>query len=480
MVFSSLFFLIFFLPVFIIIYNLLPRKANIKNVFILLASIFFYSWGGPRFIFAILLVTLIDFFLVNQIQKAQIRSRRKLFLMLSLFLKIGLLLYFKYFNFFIDNFNELIHLFSGGTTITIAKVLLPIGISFFTFESITYTMDVYRGEKKPLKYFWEYQLYILMFPTLIAGPIIRYQTIADQIKNHTDHENANNKLMGFIQFVIGLSKKVLIANALGAQADLIFVMEPAQMDTTIAWIGAIAYTFQIYFDFSGYSDMAIGIGRIMGFKFTENFNNPYIATSITDFWRRWHITLSTWLRDYIFTPLALKFRNIGNKGVFLSVMITFVLCGFWHGAAWSFVFWGFYQGVFLVLERGFLLKLKKKIGRYPNIIITFLIVIIGWVFFRSENLEKAFQFIRKMFAFEFGHDKYLITNNDFDYIIVIAVFFSFWTLNKWVKLFHDKFYYSELNRLQLFLSTLVSIFFYFLCITYVSGSTFNPFIYFKF
>jgi alginate O-acetyltransferase complex protein AlgI len=480
MVFSSLFFLIFFLPVFIIIYNLLPKKGNTKNIFILLASIFFYSWGGPKFIFAILFVTLVDFVLVNQMFKSETPSRKKLFFFLSLSLKIGLLLYFKYFNFFIDNFNVLFHLFGADTTITIAKVFLPIGISFYTFESITYTVDVYRGEKKPLKYFWEYQLYILMFPTLIAGPIIRYQTISDQIKNHTDNETLNNKLMGFIQFVIGLSKKVLIANALGTQADAIFALEPSQIDTTGAWIGAIAYTFQIYFDFSGYSDMAIGLGRIMGFKFTENFNNPYIATSITDFWRRWHITLSTWLRDYIFMPLSLSFRNSGNKGVFLSVLITFVLCGFWHGAAWNFVFWGFYQGVFLVLERVFLLKLKKRIGLYPNIIFTFLIVIVGWVFFRSENLQKAFQFVKKMFAFEFGHDKYLITNNDFDYMIVIAIFFSFWTLNKRAKALHDKFYYSELNNMQLFVFTSVSIVLYFLCSAFVSGSTFNPFIYFKF
>ena len=304
MVFSSLVFLVYFLPLFLIVYNFLPKSRNLKNIFILIASILFYSWGGPKFIFLILAVTLLDFFLVSQIEQQRvIKKRSRLFLVLSVSLNLSVLFYFKYLNFFISNLNAVDALL-GANAIRLAKIVLPIGISFYTFESITYAVDVYRNVHKPLKNFWEYQLYIIFFPKLIAGPIVRYHDISDQISGHIEHETVNNKLHGFIQFCIGLAKKVLIANVMGSQADSIMNMDVHNINTVAAWTGALAYTFQIYFDFSGYSDMAIGISRILGFRLPENFNNPYTATSITDFWRRWHMTLGAWMRNYLYIPLG--------------------------------------------------------------------------------------------------------------------------------------------------------------------------------
>ncbi len=477
MVFSSSYFLTIFLPLFVIIYSLLPKKTGIKNFFILGSSIFFYSWGGPQFIFIILAATFLDFWFVKFMHNATTKRNKILLFILSLSVNLGLLLYFKYCNFFIDNLNALTHIF-GLPAIEIAKILLPIGISFYTFESITYAVDVYRGVHKPLDNFWEYQLYILLFPKLIAGPIVRYIDISDQIKDHVNNETSDNKLSGFIQFCIGLSKKVLIANTMGAQADAIFGLDTASLNTTAAWIGAIAYTFQIYFDFSGYSDMAIGLGKFMGFKLPENFNSPYTASSITEFWRRWHITLGAWMKNYLYIPLG------GNKGnairTYINLGIVFFVSGLWHGASWNFVFWGVYHGVFLILERSFLLKILNKAGKITGIIYCFIVVVVGWVFFRLENIGNAFNYVKTMFAFNFDPGKNIVTLNDFDYVVFAAILFSFITLSKRIKPLHDRIFYGVLKQHEYILFTLAGIFVYLVCVMYVSASTFNPFIYFRF
>jgi alginate O-acetyltransferase complex protein AlgI len=478
MVFSSLTFLVYFLPIFLIIYNLLPKSVNLKNIFILISSILFYSWGGPKFIFVILGVTLLDFLLVSQIEKFRdIKNKKRLFLILSVSLNLGLLFYFKYFNFFIDNLNAVGGLL-GSNTIHVAKILLPIGISFYTFESITYSVDVYRNVHKPLSNFWEYQLYIIFFPKLIAGPIVRYHDMSDQITGHVANENAHDKLQGFIQFCIGLGKKVLIANVMGSQADAIMNMDAATINTTAAWIGAIAYTFQIYFDFSGYSDMAIGISRTMGFKLPENFNNPYTATSITDFWRRWHITLGAWMRNYLYIPLG--GNRVSNSRLYLNLAIVFIASGLWHGASWNFILWGAFHGLFLILDRIFLLNILNKIGRIPSIIITFFIVVVGWVIFRIEDIHKLKVYLQRMFAFDFDAQTSIVTKTDFNIIVWVAVFFSFFTLIPKVKPLHDGIFYAKLNKTQVFAFSAISVVLYFFCITYVAGSSFNPFIYFRF
>lgn len=303
MVFSSVVFLLYFLPLFLLIYYL--SHAKYKNAVILIGSIFFYAWGAPKFIFVILFTTLLDFYLVRWMDNIQHETKRKLLLLLSVSVNLGLLVYFKYSNFFIENVNAALSVF-GDKQIHWTKLILPIGISFYTFETITYVVDVYRRLHKPLTKFWDYQLYIILFPKLIAGPIIRYHELADQIKDRTANETIDNRLTGFYRFAFGLGKKVLIANQMGLVADEIFGSNYADMDMATAWIGSLAYTLQIYFDFSGYSDMAIGLAKMIGFKFPENFNNPYISQSITEFWRRWHMTLGSWMKK-------LFIHSIGRK-----------------------------------------------------------------------------------------------------------------------------------------------------------------------
>ncbi|MEA3443738.1 MAG: MBOAT family O-acyltransferase, partial [Bacteroidota bacterium] len=329
MIFSSSLFLLYFLPVFLLLYYIVPR--SFKNYVVLLASVLFYSWGAPKFIFIALGAIIVNFYLVRFMNNANKVARRKTFLSLSLFLNVGLLLYFKYANFFVDNVNLLLSNM-GAVTLSWTKIALPIGISFFIFQSITYTVDVYRKVSPPLKKPGDYVLYILLFPQLIAGPIVRFNTIATQITNRVKYETVDNVLSGFIRFSIGLGKKVLLANVMGKYADQIFSMELSSLDAGLAWIGVVCYGFQIYWDFSGYSDMAIGIGRMIGFSFPENFNVPYISKNITEFWRRWHITLGAWMRDYLYIPLGgnrvkTKFR------MFFNLWIVFLISGFWHGAA---------------------------------------------------------------------------------------------------------------------------------------------------
>lgn len=380
MVFASITFLIYVLPLFLLAYHIVPNKY--KNGFILAFSIFFYSWGGPKFIFAILGTTFLDFFLVNAMHNAKTKSGKRQFLILSLCLNLGLLFYFKYCNFFVDNFNQLL-----GLDIQFAKVILPIGISFYTFESLTYVVDVYRGVHKPLKSFWQYQTYILLFPKLIAGPIVRYHDIADQITNREKNYTPEAKLSGILIFCLGLAKKVILANTLGMQADAVFKLPADQLDMAAAWVGAVAYTFQIYFDFSGYSDMAIGLCKIMGFRIPENFNNPYISSSITEFWRRWHITLGAWMKNYLYIPLG--GNKTTNTKLYRNLIIVFLLSGLWHGASWNFVLWGAYHGLFLVLERLFLGNVFEKLGKFISVPVTFIIVVTGWVLFRNEDLSYA-------------------------------------------------------------------------------------------
>ena len=478
MVFSSLTFLLVFFPAFVIIYSLLPGNRNIKNNFILLSSIFFYSWGGPKFIFAILGVTMLDYFLVGQIYKSgENTGRKKLFLLLSLSVNLGLLFYFKYFNFFIDNFNHAASLLHIEST-QVSRILLPIGISFYTFESITYAADVYRNVHKPLNNFRDYQLYITFFPKLIAGPIVRYHDIADQITNHVENESYHYRLHGLLQFCLGLAKKVLIANVMGEQADKIFSQPVDNINSAAAWIGALAYTFQIYFDFSGYSDMAIGLGKIMGFVLPENFNNPYTATSITDFWRRWHKTLGAWMKNYLYIPLG---GNRTSKGrLYLNLVIVFLVSGFWHGASWNFVLWGAFHGTFLILDRIFLSRLLSKIGKIPSVVFTFFVVTVSWVVFRIGDIGKLGLYLQKMFEFDLNPETKIITNIQFNIVIWAAAFFSFFLLLPGAKPLHDKLFYSTLSKYQLVACTAVSALLYFVCTTDVAASLFNPFIYFRF
>jgi alginate O-acetyltransferase complex protein AlgI len=470
MTFSSITFLIYFLPVFIFIYHLVPHKF--KNAVILVSSIYFYSWGGPKFIFVILGTTFLDYFLVNIMHQQKTRSSKNKFLVLSLLLNVGLLFYFKYCNFFIDNINALF-----GSDIKWLRVVLPIGISFYTFESLTYVVDVYRGVHKPLKNFWHYQTYILLFPKLIAGPIVRYHDIAGQITDREKNYTAEMKLSGFLIFCIGLAKKTILANTLGMQADAVFKLPAEQIDTVAAWVGALAYTFQIYFDFSGYSDMAIGLGKIMGFKFPENFKNPYTSASITEFWRRWHITLGTWMKNYLYIPLG--GNQVSNLKLYRNLIIVFLLSGFWHGASWNFILWGAYHGLFLVLERLFLGNFYKKAGRFVSVPLTFIIVVTGWVLFRNENMAYGFKVISQMYAFDFFDGKFAV-NNDFVFMAILAAFFSFFTITKASTSVQEKLYGLHYSGTGKWLSAITGIVLFYISLSYISALDFNPFIYFRF
>jgi alginate O-acetyltransferase complex protein AlgI len=476
MVFSSSIFLLYFLPVFLFLYHLAATKY--KNWVILLSSLFFYAWGAPQFVFVVVGSVIIDFYIIDTMFKSKVKRTRLWLLTISISINLGLLLYFKYANFFVENMNGVFSSI-GIEEVSWTSVLLPIGISFYTFQTLTYSIDVFRGTHKPLKTPLQYLVYIMLFPQMIAGPIVRFHEIADQIEDREDLETIDNKLLGFFRFGIGLAKKVLIANVLGAEADRVFELDVADLTTPIAWIGTLAYTFQIYFDFSGYSDMAIGLGKILGFKFPENFNNPYVSQSITEFWRRWHITLGSFMRDYLYIPLGGSRVN-SKRRLFFNLWIVFLLSGLWHGAAWNFVLWGAFHGLFLILDRLFLLRVYKTIGKYPSILITFLITVVGWVLFRVESLDQAWIFIHKMFAMDFRSvDHYL--DREFWTIFIVAVFFAFITVSKMgLKLEKIIFYAKGYSNGGYLVGTFLFLIGMTICVASITSSGFNPFIYFRF
>jgi alginate O-acetyltransferase complex protein AlgI len=444
-----------------------------KNAVILVGSIFFYAWGAPKFIFVILGTTLLDFYLVGWMDKVTNDRHRKLMLLFSVTVNLGLLVYFKYSNFFIENVNAALSVF-GDKQIHWTKLVLPIGISFYTFETITYVVDVYRRVHKPLTKFWDYQLYIILFPKLIAGPIIRYHELADQIKDRADV--IDDKLTGFYRFIFGLAKKVLIANQMGHVADEIFALNYLEMDTLTAWLGSLAYTFQIYFDFSGYSDMAIGLAKMMGFRFPENFNNPYISQSITEFWRRWHMTLGSWMKNYLYIPLG--GNKVSKNRLYFNLWLVFLASGLWHGASWSFVFWGAFHGFFLVIERAFFGKVLARIGKLPSILITFFIVNIGWVFFRIEKIGDAFLYLKTMFTLNTNNE--FEFDNEFQFYFFLAIIFSFFAISKYTQKIQDAVYFDSYTNLKHLYVAAISILLFVLSVSSITSSGFNPFIYFRF
>lgn len=470
MVFSSIVFLVYFLPLFLLVYHLIPHKF--KNAVILISSIIFYSWGGPKFIFVILGTTFLDFLLVKKMSEQASQKGKRIFLVVSLCLNLGLLFYFKYFNFFIDTFNQVL-----GADIHWTKIILPIGISFYTFESVTYVVDVYRGVHKPLKNVWHYQTYILLFPKLIAGPIVRYHDIADQITNREKNYLPDIKLSGFLIFCLGLAKKTIIANTLGMQADDVFKLPTDQIGTAAAWTGAIAYTFQIYFDFSGYSDMAIGLGKIMGFRLPENFRNPYTSASITEFWRRWHMTLGAWMKNYLYIPLG--GNQVSAAKIYRNLIIVFLFSGLWHGASWNFVIWGAFHGLFLVLERLFLGNVYKVIGKWISIPLTFIIVVTGWVLFRLEDLSQAIYVIKQMYSFNAIEGKFAL-HNDFIAMSTIALVLSVITIFPKAESLQNKLYGEEFSANGRWKAVIGALILFYLALSFVAALDFNPFIYFRF
>lgn len=382
MVFSSLIFLWLFLPIVLGLYFL--AKESYRNAFLLVVSLIFYAWGEPLYVFVMIFSILANYVCGLWIGK----EKNRLALVAGICINLGLLCLFKYSAFIVDNVNMLL-----GLNIEVKKLPLPIGISFYTFQSLSYLVDIYRGICRPQKNIVKMGLFISFFPQLIAGPILKYYDIASQIDSRqTTWHKANE---GAVRFLIGLAKKVIIANLMAQTADGVFGLDMAEMTTREAWIGIIAYTFQIYFDFSGYSDMAIGLGKIFGFQINENFNYPYISSSIQNFWRRWHISLSTWFKEYLYIPLG--GNREGKLKTYRNLLIVFFLTGLWHGASWNFVIWGMWHGFFIVMEK--IIPIEKTLRWRPiQTFYTMLIVICGWVFFRADNLTQAASYLHKMFV----------------------------------------------------------------------------------
>ncbi len=478
MVFSSPLFLFGFLPLILMAYYLAPR--SIKNGVLLVFSLLFYAWGEV-FYLGIMLVSIVSNYIFGLLIDKQFQKSKpaKIYLFFAVSINLLLLTTFKYANFINDNLNHLITTF-GFDAITIEPIHLPLGISFFTFQAISYIVDVYRKQVVVQKNVFQLALYISLFPQLIAGPIVRYNQVADQIINRI--HSLDLFASGVQRFIYGLAKKVLIANSLGEVADSIFSVSGNDLSMPLAWIGIIAYTLQIYFDFSGYSDMAIGLGKMFGFKFLENFNYPYIATSLGEFWRRWHISLSTWFRDYLYIPLG--GNRVSKIKIYRNLILVFTLTGFWHGASWNFLVWGLFHGSFLMLENsGFKNSLNNLWKPFQHLYLL-LVVIIGWVFFRSENLSDAIHYITVLFNPDTINSSALQYNQFVTNESIIALCFGLFLctpiyqqfkklLNKPNKPFAQAIS-IEVSHVLLLSSLL------FLSLVKISASTYNPFIYFRF
>ncbi len=465
MVFSSTTFLFLFLPIVLIAYyNPVFKSLAFKNAVLIVSSIFFYAWGEPVYVLLMLGSILINWALGLAVEKNKGNAERKAALVLSVIVNIGMLFVFKYLTFTLENINSLMH-----TDIDTLNITLPIGISFFTFQAMSYVIDVYRGDGEVQKNPCNVALYISFFPQLIAGPIVRYQTIADQIKER--HENFDEFTNGAYRFMMGFIKKVLIANNVAIVADGIFDNEVSSVSA--AWLGALAYTLQILFDFSGYSEMAIGLGKMFGFEFLENFDYPYISKSVSEFWRRWHISLGTWFRDYVYFPLGGS-RVKKKSRLVLNLFIVWTLTGIWHGANWTFVVWGLFYFVILTLEK--LTGFSKKLGFFSHIY-TLLLVIIGWVVFRAKDIASAVSYLGDMFGFGSlplvdGTTKFYLSN--YSFFLALGIVFCFpiiRTVKK--KINTDKPIYTLIYGIVLIVFFLISV-------TYTVKGTYNPFIYFNF
>ncbi len=468
MVFSSNLFLFFFLPAFLILYYLTPRKF--RNYTLLLFSLIFYAYGAPDFVLLLVGECVINYYLVKGMTKVK-GERLKMkgvLCALSIIMSLGLLVYYKYANFIVENFNEILGWFHHEP-IGWMKVALPIGISFFTFQSITYTIDVYRGTTPPSKKLTDYVLYIMMFPQLIAGPIVNYNTVAEQLVSR--ESTMEGRALGFYRFVIGLSKKVLIANTLALYADQVFGMNYAELSTGSAWLGILSYTMQIYFDFSGYSDMAIGLGMMMGFRFPENFNDPYTSKSITEFWKRWHITLGSFIMHYLYIPLGGNRK--GKARMYLNLWLCFLLSGLWHGASWTFVLWGAFHGFFICLD-----KLLSGKWRVHSTLLTFFLVMMGWVLFRVDDIAGAGGFYATLFSFKSG--LHGTTDALFWTTLVIALVFSFLTLTKGGQKLQDTVFAEHYSGKLSWIMFAITLILLILSTGALCVTDFNPFIYFRF
>jgi len=466
MLFSSIPFLYYFLPSVLILYFLVPKK--LKNTVLLVSSLVFYGWGEPRYVILMVVSIVIGFISGILIENTKEKPKKKLILTLNVIINLGFLGFFKYSDFFIENFNNV-----TGLSVKLLNIALPIGISFYTFQILSYTVDVYRGTAKAQKNLINLGAYITMFPQLIAGPIVRYIDIASALEKR---EHSFEKIAtGLRRFIVGLSKKVLLANALGELCTTFKASDDKSL--LFYWLYATCFCLQVYFDFSGYSDMAIGLGKILGFEFMENFNFPFISKSVAEFWRRWHISLGSYFRDYVYIPLGGN-RVKKSKWIF-NILVVWILTGFWHGAAWNFIIWGLYFAVFLVLEKTLVFKFVIK-TKVLNHIYTLFVIAISFVIFDAVNMGEAFEYIKAMLGFSgvpIISDEFLFYVNEYKFVLISGLIGA----TPLIKNVFNKL--SETKGVKVVISILEPLALVFLLIlvtAYLVDGSFNPFLYFRF
>ncbi len=467
MVFSSMTFIPLFLPIVLVLYYLF-RNLRVRNAILLVFSLLFYAWGEPKFIVVMLLTVAVNYLCGLIIDRCQNPSARTAAMAAGVILSLGFLTYFKYFGFFSDVVMGIL-----GKENPFTKPVLPIGISFYTFQVLTYTVDVYRGKVSAKKSFSQLLLYVSFFPQLIAGPIVNYTDISASLDNR--QSSAEDVYQGFLRFFVGFSKKVLLANTCGIITDKLTAADT--MSFAGSWLMILAYTFQIYFDFSGYSDMAIGMGRMFGFRFLENFNYPYISRSITEFWRRWHMSLGTFFREYVYIPLGGNRVCLWKK--IRNIMVVWLLTGFWHGASWNFLIWGLYYGLLLLAEKFLFQKIQRKLPGIVNWALTFVLVLIGWVFFYYENLGDGLRHLGIMF----GMVRTSLTDPAaiyyFKHYLLFLVAASLACI-PWKAIYDRLPFQKSTEQLQLWFKPLVLTALFVLGMAMIVTQSYNPFLYFRF
>lgn len=461
-------FLFVFMPLVMAVYFL--SKKEIRNYVLLIASIIFYAWGEPRYL-AIMIITILVNYAGAILLDKHYSSRQRLWIVsLTIVLDLSFLFYFKYFNFVVDNINGVL-----ATDFQLLDIIMPIGISFYTFQAMSYLIDVYRREVPAQKDVYKLALYIVLFPQLVAGPIVKYHDVCEQIDNRTIE--FKNVIIGFKRFITGLAKKVLIANTLAEVVDKIFAQAPENLTTGVSWLGAVAYCLQLYYDFSGYSDMAIGLGLMFGFRFLENFNYPYISKSITEFWRRWHISLATWFKLYLYIPLGGNRK--GAVRTYWNLFAVFLVTGIWHGAAWSYVAWGIWNGIFIVIERFFGLDKDKNDRWYVSAakhVYAFFAIVWGMIIFRAESLSYAYEYICRMLHIDVTKhlpDYDYGVNNKFAIMLIVGLICAMPVCRNLIYIKYEHKVQRTLVNIWLFLL-------FFWSTISLAASTYNPFIYFRF
>ena len=465
MVFSSILFMFIYLPVVLAVYYIVPTKW--RNLWLFIVNLVFYGWGEPVYILLMMLSICVNYFNGRMIDKYRSDDKKaRRFLVANTVVNLALLVFFKYYNLLAETISLI-----PGIALPELDITLPIGISFYTFQTMSYPIDVYRGDADVQKNFISFGTFVALFPQLIAGPIVRYKDIADQLGFRAN--SVEQFASGVQRFIVGLGKKVLIANNLGLLWDIYAAQTASQLTFAGSWIGALAFSLQIYFDFSGYSDMAIGLGRMLGFEFLENFNYPYIAQSVTEFWHRWHISLSTWFRDYVYIPLGGNRK--GLKRQLLNILIVWALTGFWHGASWTFLLWGIYYAIFLIMEKAFLLKALEKTPSFIRHVYTVLVAIVGWVVFQTATIDDAFVFYRAMFGmgqagFISGTDIYYLCSYAVIFIIGIVA-----CLPAGARLFN-----RLPGKVKAVAAPVLILIVLIISTAYLVDATYNPFLYFRF